>query len=436
MKTCEKCGNIFNNEYAFCPNCGAKAASTPQDLPQGPEICGSCGAIIRRGLAVCPKCGAQTGHSKTPEPTAYQATEPMSYQAPEPTAYQATEPMSYQAPEPTAYQTPDPAAYQATEPMSYQMPDPAAYQAPGSAANQTSGSVPAPADANPAAAAAAAVTKVLPKDFSANSILKNKKLVIGGILAAAVIIVIALISYSSPRDLNINAGEDIEAYFNEPELLFVYPEGMNLAESYDNDIEWTFDHPELTKIEDGTIVVTYDKNAFNASESDSVSDSGDDNTFTTTIHGKLKKGLRNWEGDAKVVVSLQEPIYFNGMVYVDPEASKDSYVEVKASSQYSTYFYFKSQTDPANDISFIVDKGTETTVYVPCDTYEIYEASGQTWYGPEIVFGPKTFYSKSKETLKFTPENYWRIELGVFGGNSESEDINSSDFPDSEAEVY
>ena len=116
----------------------------------------------------------------------------------------------------------------------------------------------------------------MPKDFSANGILKNKKLVIGGILAAVVIIAIALISYTSPRDLNINAGEDIEAYFNEPEVLFTYPEGMDLSESYENDIEWTFDHPDLTKIEDGMVTVTYDKNAFNASESDSASGSGSD----------------------------------------------------------------------------------------------------------------------------------------------------------------
>ena len=121
MKTCEKCGEVFNDEYAFCPNCGTKAAVTPQEpprevpkevhkvvpqelpeevsqeplkevpkevsqelpreLPQGPEICSSCGAVIRRGLDVCPKCGAQTGHSKAPEPAATQAPEPAAYQA-------------------------------------------------------------------------------------------------------------------------------------------------------------------------------------------------------------------------------------------------------------------------------------------------------------------------------------------------------------------
>ena len=435
MKTCEKCGEVFNDEYAFCPNCGTKAAVTPQEpprevpkevhkvvpqelpeevsqeplkevpkevsqelpreLPQGPEICSSCGAVIRRGLDVCPKCGAQTGHSKAPEPAANQASEPETYQALG-------------------------GLFQPSEP----------------AANQTSGTVPAQADNNPAAAAAAAVTKVLPKDFSANGILKNKKLVIGGILAAVVIIAIALISYTSPRDLNINAGEDIEAYFNEPEVLFTYPEGMDLSESYENDIEWTFDHPDLTKIEDGMVTVTYDKNAFNASESDSASGSGDDNTFTTTIHGKLKKGLRNWEGDAKVVVSLQEAIYFSGMTYVEPAGSKDSFLEVTASNDYSTYFYFKCTTNPDNDFSFIVDKGSDAIEFVPSGTYEIYEASGQTWYGPEILFGPSTFYSKSDETITFTSDSSWTIELGVMNGNSSSKDINSSEFPDTEAEVF
>jgi hypothetical protein len=368
-----------------------------------------------------PRSAARTPEPvvRTPEPAVRRTSEPVA-RTPEPAVYRAPERV-VRAPEPVQVNTGTVPAAPDAAPVNI-----GTVPASPDAALVNIGTVPAAPDAAPAA------IKTLPGKFTAKDILKNKKIVIAGILVAFVIVGAALAKYSSPRPLNINTGEKIEAYFNQPEMLFVYPEG--LFEECSNEVEWTFDHPTLTTIKDGMITVTYDKDAFNASR-EAAMYGDDDSTFTTTIHGKLKRGLRNWEGEAQVVVSLQEPFYINGMTYVEPAASKDSYFDVTASKEYSTYIYLKSKTDPANDISFIVDKGTQQMVPVPCDTYEVFEASGLTWYGPDILFGPNTYYSKSGKTVTFTTENYWTLEIGVIiGGNTTSIDINSSDFPDSETE--
>ena len=476
MKKCEKCGKVINEDFAFCPNCG----STLVEMPRGPEICRNCGAVLKRGAVFCPNCGAKAENSSGQDAAA--SVKPAPDAKPEITAGRQPEFASSSQPAfasgaqqkfsssarsefatsgeidlsgsaqqqfassshqqftsgaqqqfaSSSHQQFASGAQQQFASSSHQQFASGAQQASASVGAQTGGNASAPDSAGTQLnqTAAAAASKLMPGKFSADSLKNNKKLVIGGAIAAALILILGFIWYTTPRDLIINSGDPIEAYVGEPALLFVVPDG--LASLNDEDIVWTFDDPDLISIEDGMLMASYDKDAFNGSQSDAAS-GGDDNTFTSTIHGTLKKGLRQWEGDAQVIVSLQEEFFFNGETFKDPDAGIDSYLEVKASDDYNTYFYLKSLNNPKNDLSFIVEKGHEAMVFVPIDTYEIYEAHGQTWYGPDILFGPDTYYTKSDKTMDFEKGSYWRLELDVgFGGNSSSSDINSKDFPDSE----
>ena len=377
MKKCEKCGNVFDNDCSFCATCGIA-------LTKIPEVCSNCGTELSEEYDFCPSCGTRIEIPKEKEE-----------------ASEIFPKLSFEEPSETM-----PKTEEIEQAMAFQEDDP--------------------------------LSQILQKDLSpastgssVNGLLKNKKLIAGAVAAIVIIAFLSFKSYTAPRNLKINFGDDIEVDVGGTEILFSEAEG--LTGYYDDDIVWTVDNPNLIKIEDGILEASYDKDAFNANNL-GLGLSDDGSSYTTYIHGTLDKGLRTWEGDAKVKVSLEEEFHINGQVYVDPSASKDSYIEVKAADTYSTYFYLKSQTDSKNDISFIVDKGEEATIYVPCDTYEIYEAHGDVWYGPDIVFGPNTQYTKSETTAKFTPDIYWTLELNALGGNSKSDAINSDEFPDSGTE--
>ncbi|MBQ2677605.1 MAG: zinc-ribbon domain-containing protein [Firmicutes bacterium] len=254
----------------------------------------------------------------------------------------------------------------------------------------------------------------------------KKKITIAAI-CVGVLIVAILAWIVTPRELILNSGEDVEVYANESSVVSVDADGLTAVERYHT--VWTSDDPNLITVENGILEASYDKNAFNASY-DSEGSDVEEGTYTSYIHGEVKKGLRKWKGDAYVIVRLRPVPFKNGEVIKKPADSRDSYFIIKGSKNYSTYFYLKSKTKSSNDMSFLVKKGEKAKVYVPCDKYIIYEASGKTWYGKKILFGPKTFYTKDKKALRFTSTSYWTLKLNVENGNVQTKDINSEDFPD------
>ena len=99
------------------------------------------------------------------------------------------------------------------------------------------------------------------------------------------------------------------------------------------------------------------------------------------------------------------------------------------SSEYNTYIYLESKTKKANDMSFIVKKGEETTVSVPLDKYIMYWANGDTWYGGDYLFGPQTTYQKDPEEWDFS--NYtWTFKLETTDGNLSGETVEEDEFPE------
>lgn len=62
-------------------------------------------------------------------------------------------------------------------------------------------------------------------------------------------------------------------------------------------------------------------------------------------------------------------------------------------------------------VSIFVRAGETVEVKVPLGTYKAKIASGQTWYGDEIRFGPSTGYGEFSSTFDF------RIEGDQLAGN-------------------
>ena len=378
MKICEKCGAEFDDDFVFCPTCGGRLAAAVS-FEEQELVCPECGTSIPAGFDFCPMCGTN-------------ARERLS-------SAHAAPPVN----------TPEP------------VPVPAEPVSPGPA-------VAYPAGSSPAIPPSAMQTAAPEGSRGSGAKKKPSGRIVAGVAVAIVIIAIAFMQYTSPRDLIINNGDNVEVYVGDEYELPVYAEGLSAEDL--SAVEWTTDDYKLLSIENGVLTASYDKNSFNATQSEAEGSGEEACTYTSHIKGHLEKGLRSWDGDARVVVTLKPVEIANGAVIKEPADSKDSYIEITGSDSYSTFFYLKSSTKAANDMSFFVKQGESATIYVPCDTYTFYEAAGTTWYGEDKLFGPTTYYSKDAEPLTFTSDKYWTLKLGVIDGNTTSEDIDSEEFPE------
>ena len=99
--------------------------------------------------------------------------------------------------------------------------------------------------------------------------------------------------------------------------------------------------------------------------------------------------------------------------------------------------YYLCLTDPnSNEIemSFYVRGGTDASVDVPLGTYEIFYATGTTWYGKDHLFGPETRYYKCDEDFTFSKTNTgytgWDLTLyAVSNGNMDTDPVSADAFP-------
>ncbi|MEQ1845921.1 MAG: hypothetical protein ABL983_10155, partial [Nitrospira sp.] len=87
----------------------------------------------------------------------------------------------------------------------------------------------------------------------------------------------------------------------------------------------------------------------------------------------------------------------------------------------------------AEVMSIFVRAGESVEVYVPVGTYKAKMASGQTWYGDAIRFGPSTKYAELEGIFEFKIEGLQllghRLTLTrVTHGNLREHSLNASDF--------
>lgn len=90
-------------------------------------------------------------------------------------------------------------------------------------------------------------------------------------------------------------------------------------------------------------------------------------------------------------------------------------------------------------LAFLVEGGKTVSRDVPLGEYEVFYASGETWYGPVYKFGPNSDLYRCEETFEFTEDEDgtygWTVTLrAVTNGNLDTERIDWADFPDIEWE--
>ena len=145
--------------------------------------------------------------------------------------------------------------------------------------------------------------------------------------------------------------------------------------------------------------------------------------------------------------TLRPVLIFNGAIVKDTSLEKLAPLTVEASGSNSYYVYLKclrlpgddtgalSRLARAGDISFYVGSGQTADVLVPLGNYEMYYATGSTWYGQEERFGPSTRYYKCDEEFLFSSDasGYagWTVTLfPVPDGNMGTDKISAADFPE------
>lgn len=140
---------------------------------------------------------------------------------------------------------------------------------------------------------------------------------------------------------------------------------------------------------------------------------------------------------------------YNGQEFLSPGYTRVCPLTITASTDSSYYIYLQYRREPTEsydsrhvsgygegeDLSFFIRAGETVELDVPVGVYRLYYATGDTWYGTEHKFGPRTAYFTSDDLLHFyTTYNtiYGNtLELWAqYNGNFETEIITASSFPD------
>ena len=254
----------------------------------------------------------------------------------------------------------------------------------------------------------------------------NTKLILGILAVSVVLIAGIFMSITRPKPLTLNSGDSLELYVGEEAEISL--DGSGLTEAEYANTEWSVDNSNVLTIENGTVKASYDSNAFNE-VADLSEEGGYSCSCTTEVNAVIKKGIRTWEGSIPVKVSLKPADIKSGELIKKPADTCISTLTVEPSKNYSTYVYLQSGSKKANDMSFVVKKDEKVTVDVPGDHYTMYLASGNTWYGPEYMFGPQTQRSKNNEDWDFSTYT-WTLKLDVVDGNLTNENVDEEEFPD------
>lgn len=101
---------------------------------------------------------------------------------------------------------------------------------------------------------------------------------------------------------------------------------------------------------------------------------------TVTITAELVNGISR---SISFTINPKPVSVSNGFIK-KPTGSRVAPVTIHASKDASSYVYFKHKTDSKKDFSIFVKAGTTVNVKAPLGLYEMYYASGNTWYGKKI----------------------------------------------------
>ena len=153
-------------------------------------------------------------------------------------------------------------------------------------------------------------------------------------------------------------------------------------------------------------------------------------TFSTSYNSSNSK-----QTDAvteETLVAKTRP--WSGRILQYPSTDRVAPLTVKTSGLSDYYIFLKHTSIKSRSMAFYVQGGTSIDIDVPLGEYEIYYATGYTWYGLDNLFGSDTTYYKCEDTFPFTylsnTYNGWTLTLyAVSNGNMDTERIDASDFP-------
>ncbi len=143
----------------------------------------------------------------------------------------------------------------------------------------------------------------------------------------------------------------------------------------------------------------------------------------------------NGKTDSKKFTIKPKPVSVSNGFIKKPSGSREAPVTIHAPTTSNCYVYFKNINNNSNSFSMYVAKNTTCEVNAPIGTYELYYATGTTWYGSKYKFGDGTGYFKADKTFTFYYlGNYvYGTEVtlySVYNGNMGTDPISESAFPD------
>ncbi len=135
------------------------------------------------------------------------------------------------------------------------------------------------------------------------------------------------------------------------------------------------------------------------------------------------------EEQRKKWASLEQPLPASGRVRVFRSGARNSPFEIKSSYGANYLLKLIDLNTKEDAMTIFVRGGTTTEVNVPSGTYEVRYASGTTWYGDELLFGPETTCSRANQPFSFSYGRGYTITLyKVQNGNLSTSSMSPADF--------
>jgi hypothetical protein len=112
--------------------------------------------------------------------------------------------------------------------------------------------------------------------------------------------------------------------------------------------------------------------------------------------------------DQQAIPVFKEPAFAlpeTGAVQRYTDKSNEAPLQIKTSSGSNYLVRLEDISSGKNIMEVFVRGGTTVDIEVPLGTYQLKYASGQTWYGPDHLFGPETAYNKADTPFQFYIED-------------------------------
>jgi hypothetical protein len=141
--------------------------------------------------------------------------------------------------------------------------------------------------------------------------------------------------------------------------------------------------------------------------------------------------------EAEALKSMEEPLPSNGIFRIADEnnynPNRSPPLKINNSPGANTLMKLISVSDGTEVMSIFIRAGQSIEAAVPVGSYKAKIASGQTWYGDSVRFGPATSYAKLEAVFTFTIEGNQLLGHEVTltrmrDGNLKQSSITATDF--------